>query len=204
MFRSNNTIKLIRRTLIAIIVTSSLSACQINQQDNNQTTSTERNGIPTLNTALFPSFQAEFKDASPEELEKLLKKYEVKSRILDQYADWKGVKYRLGGTTKSGIDCSAFVQVTFREQFGLNLPRTTDALRNTGQPIKQNQLKTGDLVHFQINRRTRHVGIYVGNNQFVHASSSKGVMISNLGDSYWKKRYQGASRILTGSNVKVA
>lgn len=201
MFRSHNTIKLIRRTLIAIIVTTSLSACQINQQDT-QTTSTERNGIPTLNTALFPSFQAEFKDASPAELERLLQKYEVKSRILDQYADWKGVKYRLGGTSKSGIDCSALVQVTFREQFGLNLPRTTDALRHIGTPIKQSQLKTGDLVHFQINRRTRHVGIYIGNNQFMHASSSKGVMISNLTDHYWKTRYQSASRILTDSNIK--
>ena len=200
MFRSSNTIKFIRRTLIAIIATSSLTACQINQQDN-QTTLNKRNGMPTLNSALFPSVQAEFQNASPDEIERLLQKYEVKSRILDQYDGWKGVKYRLGGSTKKGIDCSALVQITFHEQFGLNLPRTTNELRHIGKTIAKNQLKAGDLVHFQIDRNTHHVGIYLGNNQFMHASSSKGVMISNLTDNYWTKRYQSASRILKEGNI---
>ena len=115
----------------------------------------------------------------------MVQNVDIKSRILEQYADWKGVRYRLGGTTKRGIDCSAFVQVTFREQFGLDLPRST-----WEQKIPDVRFHAASCVPAigPVSRRStgRHVGIYLGNDNFVHASTSSGVMISSLNDAYWK------------------
>lgn len=68
---------------------------------------------------------------------------------MDQYADWKGVRYRLGGSTKKGVDCSSFVQRTFREQFGLELPRSTYEQQEMGKAVSRNNLRTGDLVLFR-------------------------------------------------------
>lgn len=84
--------------------------------------------------------------ASQDEFENMVRNLDVKSRIMDQYADWKGVRYRLGGSTKKGIDCSAFVQRTFREQFGLDLPRSTYEQQEMGKSISRTKLRTGDLV----------------------------------------------------------
>lgn len=126
-------------------------------------------------------------------------KREVKSRILQQYDTWKGVRYRLGGDSKRGIDCSAFVRRTFLEQFGLELPRSTYEQQGVGKHIARDGLRTGDLVLFKTSATERHIGIYIGNNQFVHASTRKGVIISSLDNPYWKPRYRGARRILTSS-----
>jgi lipoprotein Spr len=86
--------------------------------------------------------------ASQDEFEKMVRNLDVKSRLMDQYASWKGVRYRLGGSTRKGIDCSA-VQRTFREQFGLELPRSTSEQQDSGKSISRSQLRTGDLVLFR-------------------------------------------------------
>jgi lipoprotein Spr len=137
--------------------------------------------------------------ASQDEFESMVRNIDVKSRIMDQYADWKGVRYRLGGSTKKGIDCSSFVQRTFREQFGLELPRSTYEQQETGKSVSRTNLRTGDLVLFRAGSTGRHVGIYIGNNQFVHASTSSGVVISSMNEPYWKKRYNEARRVLSRS-----
>lgn len=137
--------------------------------------------------------------ASQDEFESMVRNLDVKSRIMDQYADWKGVRYRLGGTSKKGIDCSSFVQRTFREQFGLELPRSTSQQRAIGKSVSRSNLRTGDLVLFRAGSTGRHVGIYIGNDQFVHASTSSGVMISSMNDPYWNKRYNEARRVLNRS-----
>ncbi|BAN97163.1 lipoprotein spr precursor [Plautia stali symbiont] len=126
----------------------------------------------------------------------MVQNVDVKSRIMEQYSDWKGVRYRLGGDTKRGIDCSAFVQRTFREQFGLELPRSTSEQQDSGKKILRSKLRPGDLVLFRAGSTGRHVGIYLGNDNFVHASTSSGVIISSLNDSYWKNRYREARRVL--------
>ncbi|HIC8392019.1 TPA: bifunctional murein DD-endopeptidase/murein LD-carboxypeptidase, partial [Escherichia coli] len=136
---------------------------------------------------------------SQDEFENLVRNVDVKSRIMDQYADWKGVRYRLGGSTKKGIDCSGFVQRTFREQFGLELPRSTYEQQEMGKSVSRSNLRTGDLVLFRAGSTGRHVGIYIGNNQFVHASTSSGVIISSMNEPYWKKRYNEARRVLSRS-----
>jgi len=97
------------------------------------------------------------------------------------------------------INCSGFVQRTFREQFGLELPRSTYEQQEMGKSISRSSLRTGDLVLFRAGSTGRHVGIYIGNDQFVHASTSSGVTISSMNEPYWKKRYNEARRVLTRS-----
>jgi len=137
--------------------------------------------------------------ASQDEFEEMVRNVDVKSRIMDQYASWKGVRYRLGGSSRAGIDCSAFVQRTFQEQFGLTLPRSTSEQQESGKSVSRSKLRTGDLVLFRAGSTGRHVGIYIGNNQFVHASTSSGVVISSMDEPYWKKRYNEARRVLSRS-----
>jgi lipoprotein Spr len=107
--------------------------------------------------------------------------------------EWWGTKYRLGGTTKSGIDCSAFVQLLYVTQYGINLPRTAREQYDATQRISRTNLKEGDLVFFNTQGGVSHVGIYLQNNKFVHASSS-GVTISDLFDEYWERRFIGVGR----------
>ena len=120
-------------------------------------------------------------------------------KILDalyqQVEAWEGVPYRLGGLSKKGIDCSGFVYMTYLTRFNTRLPRSTYRQSQTGDYVFQRDLRAGDLVFFRIGYSTRHVGIYLENNLFAHASKSSGVMISDLQDTYWSKRYWKAVRI---------
>lgn len=105
-----------------------------------------------------------------------------------------GTPYVFGGTSTSGFDCSGYVQHVFA-MLGINIPRTADAQYYAGTRIKGG-MKPGDLVFFQTYEPgPSHVGIYLGNGKFVHASSH-GVMVSNLSDSYWSSRYLGAKRMI--------
>jgi len=115
--------------------------------------------------------------------------YAVRMALYDQFGVWRGVPYRLGGTSRSGVDCSGLVQLTFRDLFGIQLPRTTSELARMGETVKPRERRSGDLVFFRINRGLNHVGIYLEKNRFMHASASSGVMISSLDEAYWKKRY---------------
>lgn len=112
-------------------------------------------------------------------------------KIIDE---WFGTRYRLGGTTKAGIDCSAFMQVLFTSLYGIALPRTAREQYNASRKISRTELKEGDLVFFNTIGGVSHVGMYIQNNKFVHASSS-GVTISDLFDEYWVRRFIGAGRI---------
>jgi lipoprotein Spr/probable lipoprotein NlpC len=119
----------------------------------------------------------------------------VKIQLMQLYSEWKGTPYRFGGMSKRGIDCSGFVALGFQDKFGITLPRTTDEQRGIGQSVSKSQLREGDLVFFKTGWSTRHVGIYIGNHQFLHASTSQGVMISSLNNSYWKQKYWLARRL---------
>ena len=107
-----------------------------------------------------------------------------------------GTPYRYGGTTTSGFDCSAYVQRVFSDN-GISLPRDTSSQYAKGTSVTKSNLETGDLVFFNTNGKSvSHVGIYVGENNFIHASTSKGVMISSINDPhYWGSRYIGARRV---------
>lgn len=193
MVKSQPILRSILRVIPAVAVAVLLSACSSNASTNTAKT------MHSETHAVFKEGSSSSLQASQDEFESMVRNLDVKSRLMDQYADWKGVRYRLGGNTKRGIDCSSFVQRTFREQFGLELPRATWQQSKVGKAVPRGQLRTGDLVLFRAGSTGRHVGIYIGNNQFVHASTSGGVMISSLDDSYWKSRYNTARRVLNRS-----
>lgn len=111
-----------------------------------------------------------------------------------------GVRYQLGGTSENGLDCSGFVQKVFQNSVGAYLPRTAREQSEIGTQVDINQLKAGDLVFFNTMRRTfSHVGIYLGDNHFLHAPRSGAeVRIENMDSSYWMSRYNGARRIIEG------
>lgn len=119
------------------------------------------------------------------------------SRLSEQQHEWKGTRYRLGGNSKSGIDCSGFMQVTFKELFGIDLPRTTTEQAKAGERISKDELRTGDLVFFKTGRgpNGKHVGVYVKNGQFLHASTKGGVIYSDLESPYWSKAFWQARRL---------
>ena len=117
------------------------------------------------------------------------------NRLLEHVDEWYGTPYRYGGTTKSGIDCSAFVQAVYLSAFALSLPRTArDQYRNS-HIISATEMKTGDLVFFNTSGGISHVGIYLQNNKFIHASTSQGVTISDMFDPYYLRRFIGIGRI---------
>lgn len=119
----------------------------------------------------------------------------VKSLLLSQYRLWKGTPYKYGGNDLNGVDCSAFVQNTYHSKLGHAIPRTTRTQIRVGQKVSKNQLKIGDVVFFKTGKNSLHNGIYIGNSQFVHASTSKGVTISHLDNVYWKRTYYQSRRI---------
>ncbi len=119
----------------------------------------------------------------------------TKRRLYSQFKEWKSVKYKLGGLSKRGIDCSGFVYLTYLNRFGIILPRTTAQQARNGRKIPRRKLKAGDLVFFKTSRKVRHVGIYIEDGKFLHASTSRGVTISKLDNIYWSKKYWKAVRI---------
>ncbi|MEI9947333.1 MAG: C40 family peptidase [Chitinophagaceae bacterium] len=115
--------------------------------------------------------------------------------LLEHVDEWYGTRYRMGGTTKSGIDCSAFVQTIYLSAFGVAIPRTAAEQFRVAKIISATELKEGDLVFFNTTGGVSHVGLYLANNKFVHASSSEGVKVSDLFENYYLRRYLGAGRI---------
>jgi len=114
--------------------------------------------------------------------------------------DWYGTPYKLGGSTKNGIDCSAFVQTIFISAFGITLPRTAREQYTATQRISRTTLQEGDLLFFNTRGGVSHVGIYLQNNKFVHASVT-GVTISDMFEPYYVKHFIAAGRINRSNNT---
>ena len=121
-----------------------------------------------------------------------------RQKIVDVIMDWLGTRYKFGGTTRGGIDCSAFTGQLYRTAGNIEIPRTASEQSTIGQPVHgRANLKFGDLIFFHTRRHARvsHVGIYLGDNLFAHSSSRYGVTISSLESTYYGKRFLGGSRI---------
>ena len=122
----------------------------------------------------------------------------VKNVNLFRFIDeWYGVRYLFGGSTKKGIDCSALMQVLFTSLYGISLPRTAKMQYDFSRRISRTELKEGDLLFFNTRGGVSHVGMYLTNNKFVHAST-KGVAISDMFDPYYANRLVGTGRVLDG------
>lgn len=146
---------------------------------------------------------ADFK--GPKELERL---YGVRITpednifLYNEGAHWLGVPHKMGGSTKRGVDCSGFVAIVFREVYGKQLARSSaDMLKYNCKKVKRDKLREGDLVFFKTGRGGKrgvpnHVGIYLKNGRFIHASTTHGVVVSNLSEPYYTRTW------LTGGRVK--
>ncbi len=110
------------------------------------------------------------------------------------HRQWRGTPYLYGGASQEGIDCSALIQLGYRQKFNQELPRTTEDMITLGEAVPHEELSAGDLVFFKTGPFSRHAGIYIENGRFLHASSSKGVIISSLRNAYWKLHYWTARR----------
>ncbi|MBU2898976.1 C40 family peptidase [Vibrio hepatarius] len=126
---------------------------------------------------------------------------ELKHNLLSFYHDWEGVPYQLGGSNRYGIDCSAFVQRVYLSVLNIRLPRTTSLQVKLGYNVNYQNAQIGDLTFFKTSPSVRHVGIYIGKKQFVHASTSKGVIISRLDNPYWASKFWHFRRVTSPSNL---
>jgi cell wall-associated NlpC family hydrolase len=163
----------------------------VNTTNTTADNSSESAGTMDRYTALRFKY-AILEDASVEDLDN--------PKLLDFMDEWYGTHYHYGGTTKDGIDCSAFANSLMLTVYGVSgLPRTAREQYGATRRIHRDELQEGDLVFFHTlgkHRLVTHVGVYLRNNKFIHASIS-GVMISDMNDGYYDKHYIGAGRVLT-------
>jgi len=115
--------------------------------------------------------------------------------LLQQIRYYLGTPYKFGGDTRQGMDCSGFVSVVYRKSFNKELPHNANKIFEISQKISLNEIALGDLVFFG-NRHINHVGIYLHNNYFAHASRSYGVIISDLNDKYYQSKFVAAGRVV--------
>lgn len=129
---------------------------------------------------------------------------DTEHRLRAEVEEWRGTPYVIGGNSRSGIDCSGLVQTFYADLFDVDLPRTTEDQVRQGRAVAKDDLQTGDLVFFRPTGRTRHVGIYLSDGAFAHASTSRGVTISHLDRSYWRRSYWTARRVLADAPTDVS
>lgn len=136
---------------------------------------------------------------TPTALDEVFQRFSNKtSDLVMQAMGLLGINYKRGGNTaETGLDCSGFVRLVFKEAWGSNLPRTSAEISRVGKPIDASDLQPGDLVFYNTLRRGfSHVGIYLGDNKFIHSPSAGGkVRIESMTVDYWKKRFNGARRV---------
>lgn len=120
---------------------------------------------------------------------------EIRDALLAHYSSWVGTRHKLGGTDTDGVDCSSFIQTLFQDRFQTSLPRSSREQMALGERVEVNNLKSGDLLFFRTGPTRSHVGVYVGNNQFLHVSTRAGVEIAKLFSPYWKRNFITARRL---------
>jgi lipoprotein Spr len=119
-----------------------------------------------------------------------------------QMYEWLGTRYRFGGESKKGIDCSGFTGIIYETVYKRSLPRDSRSMYKMTNPISKEEMKEGDLVFFRIRRgQVSHVGVYLGNNKFVHAATSSGVIISDLREDYYRRYFYKAGRLKSSTEV---
>ena len=127
-----------------------------------------------------------------------------RDRLIQYAKSYVGTPYRYGGTDRNGIDCSGLVVRVFQDLYNQILPHKSSLLYQKGLPISTRGLEVGDLVFFRQDKRTgiSHVGIYLGKGSFIHATRSRGVMVSHLNERYHRTRYMGARRITVTNSAQ--
>ncbi|MFT5836280.1 MAG: cell wall-associated NlpC family hydrolase [Sulfurimonas sp.] len=124
------------------------------------------------------------------------KKNWITTALYKEYKKWYKTPYKYGGVNTNGLDCSSLILIVYRDAFSIKLPRTTKDQVKKGYLISKNSTQEGDLVFFKTGFDTRHAGIIIESDKFMHTSQKNGVSISSLHNPYWKQRYWQSRRIL--------
>ncbi len=165
--------------LLYVALLAMITGCSVFRKTPVKSPSTTTNSTTTNSTANFPITKQQHE------------------KLYNACQQWLGVPYKFGGTTKGGVDCSALVNALYKQAYGMQLPRTTAEMSAKYPPVKLNDLRMGDLVYFNFeSKKASHVGLYLNNKQFIHASTKKGVIVGSLTDAYNSKYYIGAGRVL--------
>ncbi|WP_415396758.1 NlpC/P60 family protein [Sulfurimonas sp. CS5] len=120
----------------------------------------------------------------------------ITTSLYEEYKEWHKTPHKLGGISKKGVDCSSLIQRVYRDAFNISLPRTTKNQAKKGYQVNKNSSREGDLVFFKTGYNTRHVGIIIEKDKFMHTSKKYGVMVSSLNNPYWKSKYWQSRRVL--------
>lgn len=116
--------------------------------------------------------------------------------LIREVSSWLGTPYRYGGSTKAGADCSGFVWAVYRNVYQMTIPRTTSSMLAQSRRVSQRRLREGDLVFFRTRGfKVNHVGIYLGNGHFIHASTSRGVIVNELNEDFYSRRFRRGGRL---------
>lgn len=180
--------------LTALAVALLLSSCHRNKRTTkSKPTSRKEHTSTSSNTHRGAEYKLRAKYASTLGVQE----GDIRNVSLYQFIDeWTGTPYRYGGTSKSGTDCSGFVGSLYRDVYGKSIPRTTGEISKKANKVSTSSLREGDIVFFDINgKKSSHIGVYLQNQHFVHASSSKGVIISDLQNPYYKKAFSHGGRL---------
>lgn len=121
----------------------------------------------------------------------------VETKLRQAARKWAHTPHRLGGLDRRGIDCSGLVKILYDDLFDISLPRTTRLQSRKGRKVASGQWTAGDLIFFRPEDKGSHVGIYLADREFLHATTRKGVIISSLAEPYWRNSYWTARRILS-------
>ncbi|MCX7797991.1 MAG: C40 family peptidase [Melioribacter sp.] len=191
--------------------TQQKKSIRFTSQDSIKNSTQQKNANSEITKTPSDTLQDEFDELPVEEnpidKEKFVANYKnyinpdiplsFREKILLEVIKYLDAPYKYGGNSNEGIDCSGFIRQIFLNSFSIELPRSAREQFMIGEKVEKDELEFGDLVFFNTSRRVKpgHVGIYIGDNQFVHSSRKLGVTISSLNEKYYAKRYYGARRI---------
>lgn len=157
-------------------------------------------GCSTKSSVIYvPHDSCNSSTAIRQQISQLDGKDEITEALREYFSHWQGTRYRYGGLSHNGVDCSGLTFIAYKELFGKNLPRSVKEQAEKGKKISKAALQAGDLLFFKTGRSQKHVGIYLEDDLFMHASGAKGVIISSLNNEYWNKRFWQAQRFIPSS-----
>lgn len=188
--------------LLCVLAMHTLRADELSAQENPD------RALPQEGTAASEPASKSRKTATSQTTRKVATDYAPAQDLLLSAMSLIGVKYKWGGNTpESGLDCSGFIRYVFQNTLNIALPRTALGMSRTGDTIDKSELKPGDLVFFNtLKRQFSHVGIYLGDNRFIHAPrTGRNIEVANMEDKYWTSRFNGARRMseLNHENIDI-
>lgn len=171
---------------------SKISSKNSNQTNKNTQNKSESVIVEERMKSLLAEQDRIFISGTKSEIDRVFKEL----ALLEIFKEWEGTKYILGGDSKDGIDCSAFVRLIYKNVFNKDIPRVSTDQANFGRKVLMKELQVGDILFFRPENRTNHTAVYLGNSLFLNASTSRGVIISSLESTYWRQYFIHGVRVI--------